>query len=382
MLFRNFFAKKIADLKAKNLYRSLKVSDVVDCVKIRQNDRDHVSFCSNDYLKLSQNDTVKAVAIEAIEGNGFGSGGSRYICGNSSLYQKLEAKLAQLKKTDDAIVFGSGYLAGVSVIPAIIGKGDLIIADKLIHSCLIDGTKLSGAKMLRFAHNDMESALKILKNNREKYQKCLIITETVFSMDGDLGKVAELLDLALNFDALLLSDDAHGLGIIKNEYDKKYQNIHLQMGTLSKGAGGYGGYVCASQIFIDYLRNFAKSAIYSTALPPNVIAGNLKSLEIIENDKILGKKALKNARYFCKLMKLPDPQSAIVVIIVGDAKKALEISDNLKKEGFLISAIRPPTVEKGKARLRITFNSAHKKENIEDLVGVIRKYLDTVDILI
>ncbi len=365
------FYKKIANLKANNLYRTLKISDVLSSVKIKQGGIEYTSFCSNDYLALSQNEEVKKAAIQAINQYGFGSGSSRYICGNNSLYQKLEEKLAQIKNCQDAIVFGSGYLSGVSVIAALAGKDDLIIADKLIHSCLIDGSKLSGAKLLRFRHNDIDHAQEIIKNNRQKYQKCLIITETVFSMDGDLGKVPELLDLALKFDGLVISDDAHGLGIIKNKFDQKFDNLHLQIGTLSKAVGGYGGYVCGSKILIDYLRNFAKSAIYSTALPPNLLAGNLKALEIIENDRILGKKALENANYFCNLLNLPKAQSTIVVLTIGEAQKTLEIAENIKKEGFLVSAIRPPTVEKGKSRLRITFNTNHKKNDIEHLAKLI-----------
>jgi len=371
-MHKKFFETKIEDLKAQNIYRSLRISDVLNHTQIRQNDKEFISFCSNDYLGLSQNSEVKKAAISAIEKYGFGAGSSRYISGNNSLYQKLENHLAKIKNCEDAIVFGSGYLSGVSTIAALAHKSDLIIADKLIHSCLIDGAKLSGAKLLRFNHNDIAHAQKILENNRKKYQKCLIITETVFSMDGDLGKLPELLDLALKFGCLIVSDDAHGLGIIKHNFPEKFADLHLQIGTLSKAVGGYGGYVCGSKTTIDYLRNFAKSAIYSTALPPAILAGNLQALEIIENDKKLGAKTLENAQYFCELLNLEKPQSAIVVLIIGDAKKTLEMAQSLEKSGFLISAIRPPTVEKGKSRLRITFNSNHKKSDIEALAKLLK----------
>ncbi len=240
---------------------------------VKQNEKDYISFSSNDYLGLSQDKEVKKAAKNAIDSYGFGATGSRYISGNNSLNKKLETKISQLKNADDAIIFGSGYLSGSSAIPALVKKDDLIVADKLIHSCLIDGAKLSGAKMLRFKHNDIDHAAQILKNQRSKYNKCLIITETVFSMDGDLGKIDDLLFLAKKYDSLMISDDAHGLGLVKNSYDrKKYQEIYLQMGTFSKAVGGYGGYVCASNLLIDYLRNYTKSAIYSTALPPNILA--------------------------------------------------------------------------------------------------------------
>ena len=365
----NFFFQKLQFLKEKNLYRQLKISDSLDTIHVKQNGKKYISFCSNDYLGLAQNKLVKNAAIAAIKKYGFGSGASRYVTGNNSLYEKLENKLSKLKNTDNTIIFGSGYLTGIGVIPALVENGDLIIADKLIHSSLLDGCKLSGAKLMRFRHNEIHHAQEILKKERKNFKKCLIITETVFSMDGDLGEIDELLELAENFDAFLLSDDAHGIGIIKQKFKKSA--LHIQVGTLSKAVGGYGGYVCASKLIIDYLRNFAKSAIYSTALPPAVLAGNLKALEIISRDKKLGKKALENANYFCNLLKLPKAESTIIPIIIGDAAKSLAISKKIKDQGFLISAIRPPTVEANKSRLRITFCALHKKSDIQKLAKII-----------
>jgi 8-amino-7-oxononanoate synthase len=371
-----FFQQKINNLRKQNLYRQLKISDAAKDVCVKQNGKKYISFCSNDYLGLSQNKFVKNAAIKAINKYGFGAGASRYVTGNNSFYQKLEKKLSELKKTADAIVFGSGYLGAISVIPAIVSKNDLIIADKLIHSSLIDGARLSGAKMLRFQHNDMQNCEEILNRERKNYSKCLIITETVFSMDGDLGKIQELLDLALKYNCLLISDDAHGLGIISSKINsEKYAEFYLQMGTLSKAVGGYGGYISASKLIIDYLRNFAKSAIYSTALPPAVLAGNLKALKIIGKDKKLAKKCLNNAEYFCKILKLEKPKSAIVIVIIGDNVKTLEIAKKVSDYGFLISAIRPPTVESGKSRLRITFSALHKKNDIKKLAEFLKKIM-------
>ena len=372
-----FFQQKLDQLKNNGLYRQPKKLESTNNNHLNLDGKTLLSFCCNDYLGLSQNEDVKGAAHQAIVKYGFGATSSRYIAGNHQLYSKLENKIATIKNTQDAIIFGSGYLSGISTISALMQKGDLIIADKLIHSCLIDGIKLSGAKLLRFKHNDIAHCLKILKRQRQNYQKCLIISETVFSMDGDLGKIPELLDLALKFNCLLLSDDAHGLGIIKQEYHKKHQDIHLQMGTFSKAVGGYGGYVCGPEILIDYLKNMAKSAIYSTALPANIIAGNIKALEIIEKDKILAKKALENAQYFTKLLNLPKSQSCIIVIIIGNIEKTLNISDKITKSGFLISAIRPPTVPQGKSRIRITFNANHKKSDIKKLAHLL-EYLEVL----
>ncbi len=360
---------KLQSLKEKNLYRQLKITDSIDAIHVKQNGKKYISFCSNDYLGLAQNKLVKNAAIAAIKKYGFGAGASRYVTGNNSLYEKLENKLSKLKKVDNTIIFGSGYLTGIGIIPALVEDGDLIIADKLIHSSLLDGCKLSGAKLMRFRHNEINHAQEILNKERKNFKKCLIITETVFSMDGDLGRINELLELAENFESFLLSDDAHGIGIIKQKFKKS--DLHIQAGTLSKAVGGYGGYVCASKLIIDYLRNFAKSAIYSTALPPAVLAGNLKALEIISRDKKLGKKALENANYFCNLLKLPKAESTIIPILIGDAAKSLTISKKIKDQGFLISAIRPPTVEPRKSRLRVTFSALHKKTDICNLAKII-----------
>lgn len=377
----DFFLEKIKFLKKNNLYRELVDSDSPSATVVLRDSRELISFCSNDYFGLSHNALVKKEACDAIAKYGVGSGSSRYICGNNSLYRKLEKQIARMKNCDDAIVFSSGYQAAIGLVSALVGEGDLVVADKLIHSCLLDGVKLAGAKLLRFRHNDVFHCEKLISANKKQYQKILIITETVFSMDGDVGKVFELQELARKNNCLFLTDAAHdidfvGLAERKNAKlaQKKSKNykLHLQMGTLSKAVGVFGGYVTGDKILIDYLRNFAKSAIYTTALPPAVLAASLQSLQIIEKKK-LGEKVLKNAEYFCELMNLPQPESAIVVIKIGDNKKVLQIAKNIAKKGFLISAIRPPTVEPKGARLRITFCVLHSKKQIESLVLALKK---------
>lgn len=366
----NFYSSALKNLQEKNLYRRLIESDIVDAVTIKRGKKNLISFCSNDYFGLSQNPSVKKSAIAAINKYGVGAGASRYVTGNNSLYSKLEKQIARLKNCDAAIVFASGYAGAIGVLPALVGEGDLIVADRLIHSSLIDGAKLSGAKLLRFLHNDVASARKILVENRGKFKKCLIVTETVFSMDGDVGEVGLLLRLASEFDCLLVTDDAHGFGI--NHPVLPQDKNHLQLGTFSKAVGTLGGYVAGNKILIDYLRNFAKSAIYSTALPPAILAASLTSLKIIAK-KNLGAQALKNAEYFCELMNLAQPQSAIVPIIIGDSQKVLAIAKKVAEQGILIAAIRPPTVAVGTARLRITFSSKHKKNQIKKLVEILQK---------
>ena len=389
----NFYADAIESLKEKTLYRKLVESDVTY--------KNLISFASNDYFGLSQNAAVKKAARDAIKKYGVGSGGSRYITGNNSLYTKLEKEIARIKKCDEAIVFSSGYACAIGVIPALVCDGDLIVADRLIHTSLIDGAKLSGARMMRFLHNDVEHARRILAENRSKFKKCLILTETVFSMDGDLGKIEELLKLAEEFDAILASDAAHDLFLQDSSHEGGEESQepslrdsslklgmpsagikHLKLGTLSKAVGTLGGYVAGEQMLIDYLRIFAKPVIYSTALPASILAASIASLKIIENKnlgknlgKSIGKKVLKNAEYFCDLMGLPKPQTAIVPIILGDNQRVVKIAAKLEELGFLISAIRPPTVEKNKARLRITFSSEHKKNQIKKLAEILSKTL-------
>jgi 8-amino-7-oxononanoate synthase len=393
----DYYQKQLRELQGNDLYRQPQEYDGLDAIKFIKNIQESpvkkktssknykkstfkssesiknnqslICFASNDYLDLSSNELVKKSAIQAIKKFGVGARSSRYITGNNHLYHQLERQLSKWKNCDDCIIFSSGYIVAIGVIPALMGKGDLIIADKLIHSCLLDGAKLSQAKLLRFKHNDIEHCQKILKENRKKFKNCLIISETIFSMDGDVGKIVELKNLANEFSTLLLSDDAHGLGIKLFNEEISSAN-HLQMGTFSKALGALGGYVCGDKIIIDYLRNFAKSQIYTTALPPAILASVITSLKILSQTK-LGKKALENASYFCQLMNLKQPQSAIVIIYIENNQKLLAIVKNAEQQGFLISAIRKPTVSS--ARLRITFNSSHRKQDIRKLVDILKK---------
>jgi 8-amino-7-oxononanoate synthase len=367
-MFSNYI-NDIESLKKQNLYRKLVDSNSIASNIINREKHRYISFACNDYLGLSHNSALKKSAILAIKKYGVGARASRYITGNNILYKKLEKALAKFYKNDDALVFSSGYSCAIGVVKALVGEGDLIIADKLIHACLIDGAQLSQAKFIRFDHNNLEHCLKILQENRHQYKKCLILTETIFSMDGDVGKIAELLNLANKFDAILLSDDAHGLG----------QNIephsrHLQMGTLSKAFGSLGGFVVGDKILIEYLRQFSRSAIYSTALPPAILASSLQALKIISK-KNLAQKSIEIAQYFCQLMNLLKPESSIVIIKIGESKKVVEIAQKVAKNGFLIGAIRPPTVPQNQARLRLTFSASHRKNDIKKLAKILREIL-------
>lgn len=372
----NLADNRLKQLKEQNLYRQMNNIERTDSVYVEIDGKKLISFSCNDYLGFSNDNIIKKAAIDAIEKYGTGAGASRLVSGNHPLYSELESKLARLKSTEKALVFGSGYLTNIGVISALVGKGDLIIMDRLAHACLIDGAKLSGAKLMRFAHNSVEKCAEILKKYRKQYKSCLIITDGVFSMDGDVAPVDELFALANRHDAWLMTDDAHGVGVLNDGAGSSPSaKPHIQMGTLSKAIGSYGGYVCASAKIIDYLTNKCRSLVYSTALPPSVVAASIAAIDIINSDKERVAKPLANAQYFTELLGVENAQSSIVAIILGDEKKALSGASMLREQGFFVSAIRPPTVPTGTCRLRFTFSCLHKRKDIGILAGIIKQRL-------
>jgi 8-amino-7-oxononanoate synthase len=358
--------QKLKLLEAKHQRRVLAETEPGEGVRVTRGNREFISFSSNDYLGLSCHPDVVKAAADALKKYGAGAGASRLVTGNHPLYSELEKALASYKGTHAACVFGSGYLANLGAITAIVGKNDLILADRLSHACMLDAAKLSDATLMRFAHNNIEHCRMLLEANRKEFQHCLIITETVFSMDGDRAPIKVFAALAKEFDAWLLTDDAHGLGIVKSA------PADIQMGTLSKAAGSYGGYVCGSKTLTDYLKTAARSMIYSTALPPATVAASIAAIRIMKKEK-LGERALENARYFTTLMRLEKAESAIVPVIVKESEKAIKLAETLEKKGFLIAPIRPPTVPENTARLRFAFSALHEKSHIEAVANILLK---------
>lgn len=358
-----FAGEKLSQLTKNHQLRRLHVTDAPEGVYVERHGKRLVSFSGNDYFGLLQHPEVKAAAQSALECYGTGAGASRLVTGNHPSYHALEGRLARAKKKEASLIFGSGYLANLGVIPALVGKGDLVIADKLVHACMIDGAKLSGAKLLRFPHNNVEIFKELLITHRSQYRHCLVLTETVFSMDGDRAPLSALLQHCDTHDSWLLADDAHGLGIVPSI---ESPNI-LYIGTLSKGLGGYGGYVAASQVMVDYLASIARPFIFTTGLPPATIAAADAALQILEREPALVETALVRARQFTHALKLPEAQSLIVPVIIGKAEGAIKASEYLYHAGFLVSAIRPPTVPPGTSRLRFTFSSLHSKEVVEQV---------------
>jgi 8-amino-7-oxononanoate synthase len=370
----DFATAKLAQLEAGQLRRTLAESARDDAMYITRDGRRLLSFCCNDYLNLTQDSRIIEAAVAATRRWGVGSGASRLVTGNHPLFAKLEAKLAALKGTEDACVFGSGYLANAGIIPVLVGRGDLVLVDELAHACIWAGGQLSGATVKRFAHNDLTALEAALAKHRAAHGRVLVATDGVFSMDGDLAPLAEMARLAEAHDAWLLADDAHGVGVLGGGAGSCVgTGVPLQMGTLSKAIGGYGGYLCASAPVIALIRTRARSFIYSTGLPPGVVAAAIAALELIEAEPDYAARPVANARLFTQAAGLPLATSPIVPVVLGEAATALAASAMLAEEGFLVTAIRPPTVPPGTARLRFTFTARHPEAKILRLAGLVRE---------
>ena len=371
-----FCGEKINKLEESASFRKLKTTHRIAIAQSHQAGKSLISFSCNDYLGLSHHPTLLEKANEAAKLYGTGAAASRLITGNYPLLEELEEKLAKLKNTQACLVFGSGFLANIGLIPALASSDDLVLVDELAHACLNSGARLSGSKVIRFKHNDCADLEHHLTEHRTSTRKCLILTDTVFSMDGDLAPLPALRDIANRYDSWLITDDAHGIGVLGAgrgggfAFDPPVV-ADVQMGTLSKALGSYGGYVCGSQKLIDLLVNRARSFVYSTGLPPMSTAAALAALEIIEQDPTLVDKPLAYAQQFCDRVGIPAPQSPIVPIIFGDNDTVIAVSEKLANEGFLVSAIRPPTVPNNTARLRIAFNASHKTADIDRLADLI-----------
>lgn len=372
-----FARDKLAGRERENLRRSIVETAAGDGVHVTRNGRTLLSFCSNDYLNLSQHPAVKRAAAAAAEKYGAGAGASRLVTGSHPLYAELEARLARLKGTEAACVVGSGYLANAGIIPALAGRDDLIMIDELAHASMHSGARLSGATIKTFRHNDVAHLRSLLDAERMHFKHALIVTEGVFSMDGDLAPLPDLSEAADRYDAWLMSDDAHGIGILGGGRGSVFvtdppAHVPLQMGTLSKAIGSYGGYLCASRDVIDLMHNRARTLIYSTGLPPAAIGAAIAALDIIETEPDYAALPVQKARAFTRAANLPAAESAIVPVMIGGADAALRASALLEDEGFLVVAIRPPTVPEGTARLRVTFNAAQPDDAIERLAHIVR----------
>lgn len=372
--------EKLGALERRQLRRHLAITARRDGVYATKAGAELISFSCNDYLGLSHHPEVIEASLEATRRYGVGAGSARLVNGNHPLYEALERKLADLKGTEDAVVFGSGYLTNIGVIPALVGKADLILVDELSHSCLLAGARLSGGHTLEFRHNDLTHLADLLHAKRAKHRHCLVLTDGVFSMEGDLAPLPQLATLAMRHDAWLMTDDAHGLGVVGDGRGSSFVDtpaaaVPLQMGTLSKAVGSYGGYLCTSHAVAEFVRNRARSFVYSTGLPPGAVAAASRALDLIATDLALVRRPLAHARRFTALLELPPAASPIVSLVQGAAAQALAASEALRRAGFLVAAIRPPTVPPGTSRLRVTFSAAHTDEQVDALATAVRPLL-------
>jgi 8-amino-7-oxononanoate synthase len=373
----DFALEKLQALGRARLHRVLAETERMDGIWVRRNGRHLLSFCCNDYLNLTHHPCVKKAAAEALARYGAGSGASRLVTGNHPLFAALEKRLARLKGMEAACVFGSGYLANAGVIPALVGSDDLVLIDELAHACLWSGARLARSTVMPFRHCDIAHAQALLAEHRTSCKRCLIATDGVFSMDGDLAPLPALANVAQRYDAWLMTDDAHGTGVIGGGRGSTFAHgvpvqVPLQMGTLSKAIGSYGGYLCASLAVIDLIRNRARTFVYSTGLPPAITAAAIAALDIIQQDPAYAALPLAKAKRFTELAGLPEATSPIVPLILGDAERALAAAQFLETKGFLVVAIRPPTVPKGTARLRFTFSAGQPEDEIERLAEIVR----------
>ena len=363
-----FARDKLAALDAGTLRRRLVPTARGPGGAAARGGRGLVSFSCNDYCGLSHHPRVIAAGQAALAAYGAGAGGSRLVTGNHPLLVELERKLAGHKGAEAALVFGSGYLANLGITPALAGRGDLVLLDELSHACMWAGAKLSGARVLAFRHNDPGDLSDKLMAHRAGHGRALVLTERVFSMDGDRAPLADILGIALDFDAWTLVDDAHGLGVVEDG-----PRAPLEMGTLSKALGSYGGYLCASRSVVDLMTSRARSFVYTTGLPPASAAAALEALAILDAEPGRRARPLALARRFTARLGLPEAGSAVVPVLVGAAEAALALSAALEAAGFLVVAIRPPTVPAGTARLRVAFSADHDEAQADALAEAVAR---------
>jgi len=344
--------------------------------------RSLVCLCSNDYLSLACDPAIKAAAVEAVNLWGVGAGASRLISGSTSIHRQLEDRLAAFKGTQAAIVTSTGWMANHAAIAAIAGPEDLILCDKLNHASIIDAARACGARLRTYAHADVDRLAVLLARHRSRHRRCLIVTDTLFSMDGDLAPLAELVPLKQRYDALLVVDEAHATGVLGEcgrgaaELAGVEQKVDVTVGTLSKALGGLGGFITGPQVLIDLVRNTSRAFIYTTALPPLLCAAAITALDIIRDQPERRRIVLAGADRLRRQLAdtgVPTGRAAaqIIPVIVGGPRSALALSAELLSAGFLAPAIRPPTVPPGASRLRISICAGHRQDDLDRLAETI-----------
>ncbi len=382
-MIESFLNTTLQELSERGLRRKVRTLEGSQGREIIVDGRKLLNFCSNNYLGLADDPRLGAAAAASIAAEGFGSGASRLVCGNMSSHRRLEEKIAAFKGTPRALLFSTGYMANVGIISSLYNRGDMIFSDKLNHASIIDGILLSGAEYKRYAHADMESLEAMLKTAAATVKK-LIITDSVFSMDGDIAPLPAIVALAKKYGCAVMVDEAHGFGVLgKNgkgavEHFGLEGQIDIQMGTFSKAAGSFGAYCCGTNELIDFLINKARSFIYTTGLPPSVAAATLQSIEIIEQEPQRRAMLWQNTEFVLKALKdlgfdTLNTQTPIIPIVVKDPQMSVRFSEKLFAERIFVSAIRPPTVPANTARLRVTVMATHTQDDLHQFLSSVKK---------
>ncbi len=374
--------EELAALERQGLKRRLRDMTGAQGRKIILDGKEVLNFCSNNYLGLADDPRLREAAVECIRREGIGSGASRLICGNMAAHRELETTIARFKGAESCLVFSTGYMANAGITSSVFGRDDMIFCDRLNHASIIDGIILSRAKFKRYPHNDMEALEEMLRTTTG-FRRRGIITDSVFSMDGDIAPLDKITELAREYDCLAMIDEAHALGVMgKNgkglaEHFGVEDKIDIQMGTLSKAAGSFGAYCCGSKELIEFLVNKARSFIYTTALPPAVAASARKAIEIIRDEPARRQKLWTNTDYFQRAivamgLNALSSVTPIIPIIVGEPAVAVEFSKRLLEQGIFVSAIRPPTVPQNTARLRLTMMATHTRGDLDYVLEKLR----------
>lgn len=374
--------------KAKHLYRQRRVSDGAQQVESIIDNKQVISFCSNDYLGLANHPQIKHAFINGVKKYGVGSGAAHLVSGHSRAHHSLEEELSEFTGYPRALLFSTGYMANIGLTQSLVGRGDTVLEDRLNHASLIDGALLSGARFKRYQHNDLNDLSDKLKHDKltntpPSDKETLIMSDAVFSMDGDSADIAALANIAKKNDAWLLLDDAHGFGTLGidgkgslQQQNVSPQDVPIYMATLGKAVGTSGAFIAGSEALIETLIQKARSYIYTTATPPAIAEATRASLKIIRHEPQHREALKKNIDYFrnsClqQNIKLENSETAIQPIIIGDDKKTLDASKKLLDKGLLVTAIRPPTVPVGTSRLRITLSAAHNHQHIDQLIDAL-----------
>jgi 8-amino-7-oxononanoate synthase len=377
--------ERLAAIREQGLYRQLRRVDSPQSPHIEVDSKTLLNFSSNDYLGLANEPALKEAVIQAVEKFGAGAGASRLICGSLAPHHELEEALADFKDVEAALTFATGYAAAVGTIGALVGKEDIVVIDKLVHASIVDGARLSGAKLRVFAHNDLNDLEDILKwaNSVHSPKQVLIVTESVFSMDGDCAPLREIVALKDKYGAWLMVDEAHATGLYgKNRRGLAEElgisgEIEVQMGTLGKALGASGGYIAGSRTLIDYLVNRARSFIFSTTPVPAAAAAATAGIRFIQSAKgeERRKMLLDRVQEFHSEFNNSKFSSAIIPVIIGNETKAVETAAALLAQNIYVPAIRYPTVARNQARLRITMTAAHAKEDVAKFRDVLHQLL-------